>query len=155
MGPGLTTVNYVSQIRGSLWLDEQGDHHPGVALEHLELLWEVRRMLRLQSLPLAVRSRQAFFIAATLLVMGVGHTIISSSFRASVYIGSGFQMHFCDKESPQGEFACAGKHRFELPFLIMACVCVLGSVVAFVLFIRSSEQRNFIGDLYTPDCCLL
>ncbi|XBI11915.1 hypothetical protein VPH35_138871 [Triticum aestivum] len=102
MGSGLTTVNYVSQIRGSLWLDEQGDHHPGVALEHLELLWEVRCRLRLQSLPLVVRSRQAFFIAATLLVMGVGHTIISSGFRASVYIGSGFQRHFCDKESPQG-----------------------------------------------------
>ncbi|XP_047081707.1 protein NUCLEAR FUSION DEFECTIVE 4-like [Lolium rigidum] len=44
-----------------------------------------------------------------------------------------------DKESPQGELACAGKHCFTLSFMIMACVCVFGSVVASVLFIRTRK----------------
>jgi hypothetical protein len=44
-----------------------------------------------------------------------------------------------DKESPQGELACTGKHCFMLSFVIMACVCVFGSVVASVLFIRTRK----------------
>ena len=45
-----------------------------------------------------------FFIGATLLVMDVGDAIISSGFHASVYMGSGFQRRFYDKELPQGVY---------------------------------------------------
>lgn len=46
-----------------------------------------------------------------------------------------------DVESPPGpgERVCTGRHCFALSFLIMACVCVLGSAVAFALFVRTSK----------------
>ncbi|BAF30405.1 protein NUCLEAR FUSION DEFECTIVE 4 [Oryza sativa Japonica Group] len=42
-----------------------------------------------------------------------------------------------DMESPPGARACSGNHCFVLSFVIMACVCVVGSAVAFMLFVRT------------------
>uniref|UniRef100_A0A0E0FEV0 Uncharacterized protein n=1 Tax=Oryza meridionalis TaxID=40149 RepID=A0A0E0FEV0_9ORYZ len=42
-----------------------------------------------------------------------------------------------DMESPPGARACSGNHCFALSFVIMACVCVFGSAVAFMLFVRT------------------
>ncbi|KAF0914473.1 hypothetical protein E2562_028955 [Oryza meyeriana var. granulata] len=42
-----------------------------------------------------------------------------------------------DVESPPAKRSCFGNHCFALSFVIMACVCVFGSVVAFLLFIRT------------------
>jgi len=44
-----------------------------------------------------------------------------------------------DMESPRDEHACHGKHCFALSFMIMACVCLFGSAVAFVLYIRTRK----------------
>ncbi|XP_020092602.1 protein NUCLEAR FUSION DEFECTIVE 4-like [Ananas comosus] len=51
-----------------------------------------------------------------------------------------------DRES-SGHHACMGKHCFMLSFLIMACVCVLGSAVAFALFYRT---RRFYKQVIYP-----
>ncbi|XP_006664245.1 protein NUCLEAR FUSION DEFECTIVE 4 [Oryza brachyantha] len=42
-----------------------------------------------------------------------------------------------DVESPPGKRSCSGNHCFALSFVIMACVCVVGSAVAFLLFLRT------------------
>ncbi|XBI77727.1 hypothetical protein VPH35_087549 [Triticum aestivum] len=186
MGSGLATVNNISQIGGSLGYTSR-------ETSTLVSLWSIWNFSGRFGAGYVsdhfLRSRgvgRPFFIAATLLVMGVGHAIISSGFHASLYVGSvlvglcyGSQWalmpsitseifglnHFgtifntvavaspvgsyilsvCvvgfiyDKESPQGELACAGKHCFALSFMIMACVCVFGSAVAFVLFVRTRK----------------
>ncbi|KAG8049389.1 hypothetical protein GUJ93_ZPchr0009g1728 [Zizania palustris] len=35
--------------------------------------------------------------------------------------------------------ACSGNHCFALSFIVMACVCLLGSAVAFLLFVRTRK----------------
>ncbi|CAD6269507.1 unnamed protein product [Miscanthus lutarioriparius] len=44
-----------------------------------------------------------------------------------------------DIESPPDEHSCVGKQCFALSFMIMAGVCMFGSAVAFVLFIRTRK----------------
>uniref|UniRef100_A0A0D9Y1V5 Uncharacterized protein n=1 Tax=Leersia perrieri TaxID=77586 RepID=A0A0D9Y1V5_9ORYZ len=44
-----------------------------------------------------------------------------------------------DMESPPGKHSCSGNHCFALSFIVMACVCVFGSAVAFVLFVRTRK----------------
>ncbi|TVU48762.1 hypothetical protein EJB05_00034, partial [Eragrostis curvula] len=184
MGSGLATVNNISQIGGSLGYTTKETS----TLVSLWSIWNFSgrfgagfisdHFLRQQGIG------RPFFIGATLLIMSVGHAIISSGLPASLYIGSvlvglcyGCQWalmpsitseifglnHFgtifnmvavaspvgsyilsvrvvgyiYDMESPPDEHACVGTHCFALSFMVMACVCVFGSVVAFVLFIRT------------------
>lgn len=104
MGSGLATVNNIRQIRGSfgytsretstlvsLWSiwNFSGRFSAGYVSDHFLQLRGVGR---------------PFFIGAMLLVMDVGDAIISSGFHASVYMGSGFQRCFYDKELPQGVY---------------------------------------------------
>jgi hypothetical protein len=186
MGSGLATVNNISQIGGSLGYTSKETS----TLVSLWSIWNFSgrfgagfisdHFLRLRGVG------RPFFIGATLLIMSVGHAIISSGLPASLYIGSvlvglcyGCQWalmpsitseifglnHFgtifnmvavaspvgsyilsvrvvgyiYDMESTPHEHGCQGKHCFALSFMIMACVCVFGSAVAFVLFIRTRK----------------
>jgi hypothetical protein len=184
MGSGLATVNNISQIGGSLGYKTKETS----TLVSLWSIWNFAGRFGAGFISdLFLRQKgvgRPFFIAATLLIMSLGHAIISSGLPASLYIGSvlvglcyGCQWalmpsitseifglnHFgtifnmvavaspvgsyilsvrvvgyiYDTESPPGEHACVGKHCFALSFMIMACVCVFGSAVAFVLFIRT------------------
>ncbi|CAM0913406.1 unnamed protein product [Alopecurus aequalis] len=186
MGSGMATVNNISQIGGSLGYTSR-------EVSTLVSLWSIWNFSgRFGAGYISdhfLRSRgvaRPFFMAATLLVMSVGHAIISSGLPASLYIGSvlvglcyGSQWslmptitseifglnHFAtifytvavaspvgsyilsvrvigyiyDNETPRGELACIGKHCFALSFMIMTCVCVFGSAVALVLFIRTRK----------------
>lgn len=184
MGSGLATVNNISQIGGSLGYTTKETS----TLVSLWSIWNFSgrfgagfisdHFLRLRGVG------RPFFISITLLVMSVGHAIISSGLPASLYIGSvligmcyGCQWalmpsitseifglsHFgtifnmvavaspvgsyilsvrivgyiYDIESPPDEHSCVGKQCFALSFMIMAGVCMFGSAVAFVLFIRT------------------
>ncbi|KAM0872298.1 hypothetical protein ACQ4PT_038825 [Festuca glaucescens] len=191
MGSGLTTVNNISQIGGSLGYTSRETG----TLVSLWSIWNFSGRFGAGYISdYFLRSQgvgRPFFIASTLLVMSAGHAIISSALPASLYIGSvlvglcyGSQWalmpsitseifglnHFgtifntvavaspigsyilsvrvvgyiYDKESPQGELACTGKHCFTLSFVIMACVCVFGSVVASVLFIRTRKFYRWV-----------
>ncbi|CAN6335281.1 unnamed protein product [Urochloa humidicola] len=186
MGSGLATVNNISQIGSSLGYTNEETS----TLVSLWSIWNFSgrfgaglisdHFLRLRGVG------RPFFIGATLLIMSVGHAIISSGLPASLYIGSvlvglcyGCQWalmpsitseifglnHFgtifnmvavaspvgsyilsvrvvgyiYDMESPPDEHGCQGKHCFALSFVIMACVCMFGSAVAFALFIRTRK----------------
>ncbi|XP_062203610.1 protein NUCLEAR FUSION DEFECTIVE 4-like [Phragmites australis] len=186
MGSGLATVNNISQIGGSLGYTTKETS----TLVSLWSIWNFSgrfgagfisdHFLRLRGVG------RPFFIGVTLLIMSVGHAIISSGLPTSLYIGSvlvglcyGCQWalmpsitseifglnHFgtifnmvavaspvgsyilsvrvvgyiYDMESPPDEHACLGNHCFALSFMIMAGVCVFGSAVAFVLFIRTRK----------------
>ncbi|KAJ1266680.1 hypothetical protein BS78_08G170600 [Paspalum vaginatum] len=184
MGSGLATVNNISQIGSSLGYAPKETS----TLVSLWSIWNFSGRFGAGFISdHFLRQRgvgRPFFIGATLLVMSVGHAIISSGFPASLYIGSvlvglcyGCQWalmpsitseifglnHFgtifnmvavaspvgsyilsvrvvgyiYDMESAEGEHACIGKRCFALSFVIMAGVCVFGSVAAFVLFIRT------------------
>ncbi|WVZ91523.1 hypothetical protein U9M48_037682 [Paspalum notatum var. saurae] len=184
MGSGLATVNNISQIGGSLGYTPKETS----TLVSLWSIWNFSGRFGAGFMSdHFLRQRgvgRPFFIGATLLIMSVGHGIISSGFPASLYIGSvlvglcyGCQWalmpsitseifglnHFgtifnmvavaspvgsyilsvrvvgyvYDMESAAGEHACIGKRCFALSFMIMAGVCVFGSVAAFVLFIRT------------------
>ncbi|KAF8655914.1 hypothetical protein HU200_060868 [Digitaria exilis] len=184
MGSGLATVNNISQIGGSLGYTNEETS----TLVSLWSIWNFSgrfgagfisdHFLRLRGVG------RPLFIGATLLIMGVGHAVISSGLPGSLYIGSvlvglcyGCQWalmpsitseifglnHFgtifnmvavaspvgsyilsvrvvgyiYDMESPPDGHGCQGKKCFALSFMIMACVCVFGSAVAFVLFVRT------------------
>lgn len=186
MGSGLATVNNISQIGGSLGYTTKETS----TLVSLWSIWNFSgrfgagfvsdNFLRQQGVG------RPFFIGVTLLIMSVGHAIISSGLPASLYIGSvligmcyGCQWalmpsitseifglnHFgtifntvavaspvgsyilsvrivgyiYDIESPPDEHSCVGKQCFALSFMIMAGVCMFGSAVAFVLFIRTRK----------------
>lgn len=187
MGSGLATVNNISQIGGSLGYTSRETS----TLVSLWSIWNFSGRFGAGYISdHFLRSRglgRPFFIGATLMVMSIGHAIISSGLPASLYIGSvlvglcyGSQWalmpsitseifglnHFgtifntvavaspvgsyilsvrvvgyiYDRESTiQGKLACAGKHCFALSFVIMACVCIFGSAVAFMLFIRTRK----------------
>ncbi|KAI4992281.1 hypothetical protein ZWY2020_051698 [Hordeum vulgare] len=88
MGSGLATVNNISQIGGSLGYTSR-------ETSTLVSLWSIWNFSGRFGAGYVsdhfLRSRgvgRPFFIAATLLVMGVGHAIISSGFHASLYVGS-------------------------------------------------------------------
>ncbi|XP_042499359.1 protein NUCLEAR FUSION DEFECTIVE 4-like [Macadamia integrifolia] len=49
-----------------------------------------------------------------------------------------------DKEASDGGSTCSGAHCFMLSFLIMASVTLLGSVVAFVLFLRTRRFYKLV-----------
>nr|CAB3466637.1 unnamed protein product [Digitaria exilis] len=184
MGSGLATVNNISQIGGSLGYTNEETS----TLVSLWSIWNFSgrfgagfisdHFLRLRGVG------RPLFIGGTLLIMGVGHAIISSGLPGSLYVGSvlvglcyGCQWalmpsitseifglnHFgtifnmvavaspvgsyilsvrvvgyiYDIESPPDGHGCQGKNCFALSFMIMACVCVFGSAVAFVLFVRT------------------
>ncbi|EES16459.1 hypothetical protein BDA96_08G209000 [Sorghum bicolor] len=186
MGSGLATVNNISQIGGSLGYTTKETS----TLVSLWSIWNFSgrfgagfisdHFLRLRGVG------RPFFIGVTLLIMSVGHAIISSGLPASLYIGSvligmcyGCQWalmpsitseifglnHFgtifntvavaspvgsyilsvrivgyiYDIESSPDEHSCVGKQCFALSFMIMAGVCMFGSAVAFVLFIRTRK----------------
>jgi len=186
MGSGLATVNNISQIGGSLGYTSKETS----TLVSLWSIWNFSGRFGAGFISdHFLRQRgvgRPFFIGATLLIMSVGHVIISSGLAASLYIGSvlvglcyGCQWalmpsitseifglnHFgtifnmvavaspvgsyilsvrvvgyiYDMESPRDEHACHGKHCFALSFMIMACVCLFGSAVAFVLYIRTRK----------------
>ncbi|CAN6348695.1 unnamed protein product, partial [Urochloa humidicola] len=186
MGSGLATVNNISQIGGSLGYTNEETS----TLVSLWSIWNFSGRFGAGFISdHFLRQRgvgRPFFIGSTLLIMSVGHAIISSDLPASLYIGSVlvglcygcqwalmpsitseifglnhfgtiFNMvavaspvgsyilsvrvvgHIYDMESSPDEHGCQGKHCFALSFVIMACVCVFGSAIAFVLFIRTRK----------------
>ncbi|OEL33272.1 hypothetical protein BAE44_0005710 [Dichanthelium oligosanthes] len=168
MGSGLATVNNISQIGGSLGYTNKETG----TLVSLWSIWNFSgrfgaglisdHFLRLRGVG------RPFFIGVTLLIMSVGHAIISSGLPASLYIGSvlvglcyGCQWALM----PSITSEIFGLNHFGTIFNMVAVASPVGSyilsvrVVGYIYDMESppdehncQERGSSIGGLYTQGC---
>ncbi|KAJ4712195.1 protein NUCLEAR FUSION DEFECTIVE 4-like [Melia azedarach] len=137
MGSGLATLNNISQVGQSLGYKTTEINSLVSAVEYMELFW-------------SIWSRWSLMPTITSEIFGVGHmgTIFNT-----IGIASPVGSYICsvriigyvyDKVARGEDHSCYGTHCFMLSFLIMAAVALLGSLVAFLFFFRTSR---FYGQL--------